>query len=61
MSESVVSHFFPHLFLFSALLSARRCSPAGDVIVKCTERKQIWLVFAWMKGYFFHLSPPLWF
>lgn len=56
----VLSAIFSHLFffLFSALLSARRCSPVGDVIVKCAERRSR-LVLAWINGYFFFLLSLL--
>lgn len=43
--------FFFFLLLFSALLSARRCSPAGDVNVKCVERRS-WLVLGLDKRIF---------
>lgn len=46
-----VSAIFLIFFLFSALLSARRCSPVGDVIVKRGERRG-WFVIAWIEGYF---------
>lgn len=54
VSESVVSHF-SHLFPCFCVLIARRCSPLGDVIVNCAERRRWLFFFAWIKGFF----PPL--
>lgn len=50
----VLSAIFLIFFPCFCFLIARRCSPVGDVIGKCAERRRWLFFFAWIKGFF----PP---